>query len=303
MDSQPDIALSRGALLVTRIAAAASVLVLSVAPAFLLWSFIRHLARLDDLFLIPPLCLVAAPHMLLLLRLRAGPADWPQRATSALAWAVPWSLFVGLAASFLIALLTRADSTPGIFLPVATGLLGIVMIAATTIAISGVLMNRSIPGTHAGRSLWFVGFAKAAVWAVLTSAVFIVTLPPIEPPNRIAANEALAVGSLRSISAAQLEYQSRYPDKGFARTLADLGPPPGASLIDGSLASGRRLGYLFELIPGSPDGLGRTATFTSIARPIDLGVTGKRFFFVDESQVIRWTELNRTATIDDLPLR
>ena len=47
---------------------------------------------------------------------------------------------------------------------------------------------------------------------------------------RIAANEASAVGMIRTASAAQISYSVTYPQKGFVRDLADvLGPDPGGT--------------------------------------------------------------------------
>lgn len=43
---------------------------------------------------------------------------------------------------------------------------------------------------------------------------------------RMAANEASAVASLRTLNTAQIVYSSTYPQKGYARDLASLGPDP-----------------------------------------------------------------------------
>ncbi len=77
---------------------------------------------------------------------------------------------------------------------------------------------------------------------------------------RIAANEAAAVAVLRDIDTAQVNYQSAYPDVGFAPDLQSLGPGgatcatpsrKAACLIDNSLVSATnghpRHGYLFTL--------------------------------------------------------
>jgi len=63
---------------------------------------------------------------------------------------------------------------------------------------------------------------------------------------RIAANEASAVATIRTANTAQLMYSTSYPQRGFARGLATLGPPPGggntpspdhASVIDATLGN------------------------------------------------------------------
>ena len=63
---------------------------------------------------------------------------------------------------------------------------------------------------------------------------------------RTAANEAAAVGALRTIVTAQVTYATAYPDKGYARNLASLGPDPNkpnssspdhASILDATLGN------------------------------------------------------------------
>jgi type II secretory pathway pseudopilin PulG len=64
--------------------------------------------------------------------------------------------------------------------------------------------------------------------------------------SRIAANEASAVGSVRTINVAEITYQVTYPKRGYAPSLGKLGPnhadpekatPERADLIDDSLAT------------------------------------------------------------------
>lgn len=301
MDANPDILVSPGALRATRIAAVFSSLAIFAFLAFALWSFARSLFRLQDLLPVLPLLFLIAPYVLLQFRLRPGFQDWPQRAKSALAWAVPWSLFVVLAAALILRFLTHAETTPEILLPITLALVGIIALAGTALAVSGLLVSRSLAGVDVARPLWLLGFAKAAAWAALTFLVGTMTIPAGEP-NRVAANEALAVGSLRTICTSQVEYSLRHPDKGFARSLGDPGPPPGIGLIDSQLATGIRLGYHFEMVPGPLDGQGRTASFAATARPLEFGVTGYRNFFTDQTDVIRWTSRNRRASLEDLPL-
>ncbi len=62
--------------------------------------------------------------------------------------------------------------------------------------------------------------------------------------SRIAANEATAVGTIRTVNTAQIIYATTYPQRGFAPDLATLGPDPGkastisadhAGLLDATL--------------------------------------------------------------------
>ena len=92
---------------------------------------------------------------------------------------------------------------------------------------------------------------------LLVVVAIILIVAAIAIPNllqaRVAANEASAVGSLRTINTAMITYIDNYPTVGFAPTLAALGgfncaPPDqtGACLIDSGLASGTKSGYTFN---------------------------------------------------------
>ena len=111
--------------------------------------------------------------------------------------------------------------------------------------------------------------------------------------------EASGADALRSINAAQTEYAKRHREKGFASSLEELGPPPGAALIDENLANGWRYKYSITLAPASPDGSGHTSRYTLTARPIPYGNRGRRSFFCDESGVIHYTAADRAPTVHD----
>ena len=53
--------------------------------------------------------------------------------------------------------------------------------------------------------------------------------------SRIAANEAAAASSVRTVNTAQVTYQVTYPRRGYARNLAALGPPPGGDCSDNNV--------------------------------------------------------------------
>jgi len=118
-----------------------------------------------------------------------------------------------------------------------------------------------------------------------------------------APNEASSVGSLRTINTAQDEYARAHPDKGFASSLAELGPESGAALIDSVLASGRKSGYVFVLTAASPDSHGRITHYTVIARPQRYGKEGKHSFLMDESGVQHFTTEDRAPTAQDPALQ
>ena len=147
---------------------------------------------------------------------------------------------------------------------------------------------------------------------LLIVVAIILIIAAIAIPNllrsRIAANQASAVGSLRTINTAEITYASTY-NTGYSASLSALGPPsPGTSpsattadLIDSVLAGGTKSGYTFTYKPGLPDKTGHVKTYTVVARPVSSN-TGRNSYFSDESGVIRQTSEDRPATAKDPPL-
>src|SRR5580698_124027 len=83
--------------------------------------------------------------------------------------------------------------------------------------------------------------------------------------SKIAANEASAVGSLRTINTAILSYSSSYGGT-FPSTLANLGPSSSpsstsADLIDAVLCTGTKSGYTFTYTPGAADASGLITSY------------------------------------------
>jgi hypothetical protein len=111
--------------------------------------------------------------------------------------------------------------------------------------------------------------------------------------------EPWAVGSLRAINTAEEEYARIHPDKGFASSLAELGPKSGNELIGADLAKGKRYGYVFLLTAAPPDPSGHITQYTVTARPQKYGKYGTRGFFTNESTVIRFTTEDRSPTVED----
>jgi prepilin-type N-terminal cleavage/methylation domain-containing protein len=160
---------------------------------------------------------------------------------------------------------------------------------------------------------------------LLIVVAIILIIAAIAIPNllrsRIAANEASAVGSLRTLNTAEITYASTYPSQGFATALAILGPGAAGNttattanscLLDGVLgcntatASGgicTKSGYSF-FISGS--GALPTPTYTANANPVTWQQSGVRSFYSDGSGVIRYNvgaTTGITATAGDLPLQ
>jgi len=109
--------------------------------------------------------------------------------------------------------------------------------------------------------------------------------------SKAAANEVSAIGSLRTIVTAEITYSATVGSGAYAAALSDLSTQ---SLIDDSLGSGAKGGYDFVLS-------GTANTFTVTAEPTTPGTTGNRYFFSDDSGVIRATT-GGAATVASPPL-
>src|SRR5689334_11225444 len=109
---------------------------------------------------------------------------------------------------------------------------------------------------------------------LLIVVAIILIIAAIAIPNliksKMAANEASAVGSLRTITTAQIAYSSACPTIGFAGTLTELNTSStcqgGSNQIDATLAGGTKSGYQFPVTvttTGTP-----ATTFSETASPV-----------------------------------
>ena len=150
------------------------------------------------------------------------------------------------------------------------------------------------------------------------SMIPILIIAAIAIPNllraKMAANEASAVGSLRTIMTAEISFDDSYAN-GFAPNLEALGGNAGdqdscdhAKLMDPALAAGQKSGYTFSYVPtGQPifresakaRGCTRAGTeaFEVHADPVTRGTTGQRSFYIDQTGVIRFS-IDGPATVD-----
>src|SRR5260370_4785626 len=135
---------------------------------------------------------------------------------------------------------------------------------------------------------------------LLIVVAIILIIAAIAIPNllrsRMAANEASAVGSLRTINTAEVTYSTTYPNVGFATALTNLGgaapcttaTSAGACLIDDVLSTvGVKSGYTFAA-PGVAGAGGLIFTYTATAGPAVLGHRRQRPICTDQSGVIRY---------------
>jgi type IV pilus assembly protein PilA len=143
---------------------------------------------------------------------------------------------------------------------------------------------------------------------LLIVVAIILIVAAIAIPNllhaKIAANQASAVASLRTISSAEETFASTYAD-GFTLTLAQLGGPAGAvatcangELIDEvlSTAPNQKTGYKFAFTPtapvaltaGIPAACGASGdTGFSVSATPNSASTGIFSYCIDESGIVR----------------
>jgi type IV pilus assembly protein PilA len=149
------------------------------------------------------------------------------------------------------------------------------------------------------------GFTLAELLIVV---VLIVLVAAIALPNllrsQIAANEASAIAAEAVINKAEVEYQTAYPNIGFASSLAELGPDVAdgrckspnstrACLIEGTLANASspthaRSGYWFAVVPTFKDPNGVVSGYVAGAAAAAFNQSGVRDFCSLEDGAVRF---------------
>ena len=134
---------------------------------------------------------------------------------------------------------------------------------------------------------------------LLIVVAIILIIAAIAIPNllrsRIAANEASAVGSMRTINSAEITYATTYPSLGYSADLNSLAgsscaapTSAAACLIDATLAAATssaspgKSGYYFTY------GASSTMGYTLTGQPHKAGSTGIKFFYTDGTAVIHY---------------
>ena len=146
---------------------------------------------------------------------------------------------------------------------------------------------RKSGGRLKGEGLAIAGLVFGYMWIAAVPVVLIIAAIAI--PNllraRMAANEASAVASVRTLVIAETSYAAAHPDRGYTCSLSDLAADQ--SNVD-ALATGQKSGYAFELTGCAPatEG-GANAKYQVVAYPVRASQTGTRAFCSDESGVVK----------------
>ena len=144
---------------------------------------------------------------------------------------------------------------------------------------------------------------------LLIVVAIILIIAAIAIPNllrsRIAANQASAVGALRTLNTSEVTYSTTF-GAGYSVDMPSLGPgnpapttptSTAAGLIDSILATGAKSGYSFTYSPGASDSTGRINSYSITAVPISSN-TGTNYYYADQSGVIRQNSTTPAASTD-----
>ncbi len=153
---------------------------------------------------------------------------------------------------------------------------------------------------------------------LLIVVAIILIIAAIAIPNllrsRIAANEASAVASMRTLNTAEVTYASTY-NSGFTSSLSQLATPASgqpswsqADLVDpilsGNTGGGTTLTFTKNGFTFTYAGSGTyptIATYSVNADPLARGSSGQRSFFTNQSAVVR-ANVSAVATSNDSPI-
>ena len=144
------------------------------------------------------------------------------------------------------------------------------------------------------------GFTLVELLIVMSVILILMTLaiPAMQSVIR-RGNETSAMSSLRMLNEMEGEYNSNYPQHGFACSLTALGgkqgsgnpTPESAQLIPDDLASGSKSGYTFTITGCNKTTINNVDQYNSYqinATPNAVGKSGNRGFCTDENAQTRY---------------
>lgn len=194
------------------------------------------------------------------------------------------------------------------------GLLFFIFPSAVAAIIFGHISRSDIRRSGGRKTGAGVALAGLVLGYLGISIIPVLIIAAIAIPNllraKMAANEASAVGSLRTLNVAALAYSTSYGK--LPARLTDLGRTANgdspsanaANLIDPALSEGVKSGYTFHYEisqTAGPDEKTGINGYTIRADPVVPNTSGRRHFFTDQTGVIR-SEAGQSATADSPPI-
>ncbi len=144
---------------------------------------------------------------------------------------------------------------------------------------------------------------------LLIVVAIILIIAAIAVPNllraQMSARQSSAVGSIRTINTAAVNYSTTYPNVGFPPNLSALGgilpctaSSTSACMIDDVLSTGTKSGYTFTW---TGDGNTPSVGYTILATPVSLGSSGQNQYCSDPSGVIRFSTTGTGCAVTSSP--
>jgi hypothetical protein len=142
------------------------------------------------------------------------------------------------------------------------------------------------------------------VWVLCCGGILLFVAAAIIPGlddrnSRQRANQAAAVGALRTVTELENKYAAAHPEKGFACELPRLRPPEQAQEAEydplGFLITRTHSGYKFALGNCHADASEVIGHYQAAAVPTVPGATGFKAFCTDESGIL-WYDASGSAT-------
>jgi type II secretory pathway pseudopilin PulG len=161
-------------------------------------------------------------------------------------------------------------------------------------------------GRLTGAGMALAGLILGYVSIVSTILIIAAIAIPNLLRARISANESAAASTVRTINTSQVSYSTSYPEQGYARDLATLGPGPGGScsgegtaehacLLDNILAGSQctagqwcsKGGYKYS-VSAVCDSARLCSNYVVTATPMIFGSTGRKSFCATSDAVVRF---------------
>lgn len=189
-------------------------------------------------------------------------------------------------------------------------------ILGTILGIVALVKANGSPATHGGKGLAIAGIVTSVASFLVIPVIGIVAAIAIPSllRARVSANEAAAIGDIRTVISGEAAYQST--NAGQYDSLECLAAPSrcipgypanGPVFVDPALLQSEKSGYRRSFHPGSPPDAGgggasspsSLKSFAFVAEPINFGQTGVRAFCGDDTGVVCYSPDGHMPPIGD----